>query len=53
MSFDATLEKLGIAKEVQAKIKRAQGGAGAMKLVAEGQVEIGLTFLSEMGNAGH
>lgn len=52
VSFDATLEKLGIAKDVQAKIKRAQGGAGAMKLVAEGQVEIGLTFLSEMETPG-
>ena len=52
VSFDATLEKLGIAKEVQAKIKRAQGGAGAMKLVADGQVEIGLTFLSEMDTPG-
>jgi len=52
VSFDKTLAQLGIAKEVQAKIKRAQGGAGAMKLVADGQVEIGLTFLSEMQEPG-
>jgi molybdate transport system substrate-binding protein len=52
VNFDKTLAQLGIAKEVQAKIKRAQGGAGAMKLVADGQVEIGLTFLSEMQEPG-
>ena len=52
VSFDKTLAQLGIAKEVQTKIKRAQGGAGAMKLVADGQVEIGLTFLSEMQEPG-
>ena len=52
VSFDKTLAQLGIAKEVQSKIKRAQGGAGAMKLVADGQVEIGLTFLSEMQEPG-
>ncbi len=52
VSFDKTLAQLGIAKEVQAKITRAQGGAGAMKLVADGQVEIGLTFLSEMQEPG-
>ena len=52
VSFDKTLAKLGIAKEMQAKIRRAQGGGGAMKLVADGKVEIGLTFLSEMGEPG-
>src|SRR5580700_6498484 len=42
VSFDATLKKLGIAEQVESKIKRAQGGAGAMKLAAQGEVEIGL-----------
>jgi molybdate transport system substrate-binding protein len=52
VSFEKTLAQLGIADQVKAKIKRAQGGAGAMKLVADGQVEIGLTFMSEMEEPG-
>ena len=52
VSFDETLKKLGIAEQMQPKIKRAQGGAGAMVLVANGEVEIGLTFLSEMDDPG-
>ena len=52
VSFDATLKKLGITEQMQPKIKPAQGGAGAMKLVAQGEVEIGLTFLSEMAEPG-
>src|SRR6202030_4691491 len=30
VSFNETLKKLGIAEEMEPKIKRAQGGAGAM-----------------------
>jgi len=52
VSFDETLKKLGIAEQVESKIKRAQGGAGAMKLAAQGEVEIGLTFMSEMEEPG-
>jgi molybdate transport system substrate-binding protein len=52
VSFDATLEKLGIADQMKPKIKRAQGGAGAMALLAKGDVEIGLTFLSEITDPG-
>lgn len=52
VSFDATLKKLGIWDEIQPKLKRAQGGAGAMKAVATGEVDIGLTFLSEMDDPG-
>jgi len=52
VSFDETLKKLGIAEQMQPKIKRAQGGAGAMALVAKGEVDIGLTFLSEMKEPG-
>jgi len=51
VSFDQTLKTLGIVDEMQPKIRRAQGGAGAMAMVASGEVEIGLTFMSEM-NAG-
>lgn len=52
VSFNQTLKKLGIADQIQSKIKLAQGGAGAMELVAKGEVEIGLTFLSEMEDPG-
>jgi molybdate transport system substrate-binding protein len=52
VSFDETLKKLGIADQMQPKIKRAQGGAGAMVMAANGEVEIGLTFLSEMETPG-
>jgi molybdate transport system substrate-binding protein len=52
VAFDATLKQLGIAEQMGPKLKRAQGGAGAMTLAANGEVEIGLTFLSEMENPG-
>jgi molybdate transport system substrate-binding protein len=52
VSFDATLKQMGLAEQLQPKIKLASGGAGAMALVAKGEVEIGLTFVSEMGDPG-
>jgi len=52
VSFEATLKKLGIAEQIEPKLKRAQGGANAMKMVANGEAEIGLTFLSEMDEPG-
>jgi molybdate transport system substrate-binding protein len=52
VSFDETLKKLGIADQMQSKLKRAQGGAGAMKMAATGEAEIGLTFVSEMQEPG-
>jgi molybdate transport system substrate-binding protein len=52
VSFDATLKLLGIATQMEPKLKRAQGGAGAMAMVAKGEAEIGLTFLSEMEDPG-
>ncbi len=52
VSFDETLKKLGIAEQLKPKIKLAPGGGAAMALVAKGEVEIGLTFLSEMGDPG-
>jgi molybdate transport system substrate-binding protein len=48
VSFDETLQKLGIAIEMKPKIKLAQGGRGAMQLLAKGDVDIGLTFVSEI-----
>jgi molybdate transport system substrate-binding protein len=52
VSFDETLKKLGIAKEMEPRLKRAQGGAGAMAMAAKGEAEIGVTFLSEMNEPG-
>jgi molybdate transport system substrate-binding protein len=52
VSFDQTLKKLGIAEQMQAKIVRAQGGAGAMALLVKGEVDIGLTYLSEIHDPG-
>jgi molybdate transport system substrate-binding protein len=52
VSFDKTLAQLGIAGEVAPRIKRAKGGDGAMGMVAKGDAEIGLTFLSEMSTPG-
>jgi molybdate transport system substrate-binding protein len=48
VSFDETLAKLGIAEQMKPKIKIAQGGAGAMKMLADGEVDYGLTFVSEI-----
>jgi molybdate transport system substrate-binding protein len=48
VSFNETLKKLGIADEMKPKITIAQGGAGAMALLAKGEVEYGLTFVSEI-----
>jgi molybdate transport system substrate-binding protein len=47
-SFNATLEQLGIADEMKPKIKIAQGGRAAMELLAKGEVDIGLTYVSEI-----
>jgi molybdate transport system substrate-binding protein len=52
VSFDETLKKLGIAEQMEPKIKRAQGGAAAMTMTAKGEVELGFTFLSEMNEPG-
>jgi molybdate transport system substrate-binding protein len=52
VSFDETLKKLGIAGQLGSKLKRAQGGAAAMTMAANGEAEIGVTFLSEMNEPG-
>ena|ERR1700676_854960 len=52
VSSDEALKKLGIADEVQSKIKLAQGGSGALHMVATGQAEVGMTYLSEMQEPG-
>ncbi len=52
VSFVATLKQLGIAEQVQPKVKIGKGGADAMTKVAQGEVEIGLTYVSEMDVPG-
>ena len=48
VAFTKTLQQLGIADAVKSKIHLARGGAAAMEAVAKGEVEIGLTFYSEI-----
>ena len=48
VSVSEMLKKLGIAEQVQPKIKLGPAGGGAMTFLANGDVEIGLTFISEM-----
>jgi molybdate transport system substrate-binding protein len=52
VSLDATLKKLGIAQQMEPRLKRAKGGAAAMAMTAKGEVEIGFTFVSEMQEPG-
>jgi molybdate transport system substrate-binding protein len=48
VSFTETLKTLGIAEQMKPRIKLAPGGAAAMAALAKGEVEIGLTFISEI-----
>ncbi len=48
VSFDASLAKLGIAEAMAPKMKAAPSGWGAIEMLARGEVEIGITFASEM-----
>jgi molybdate transport system substrate-binding protein len=48
VSMNETLQKLGIAEQVKPKIRLAQGGRGAMELLAKGEIDVGLTFISEI-----
>src|SRR5215831_7199081 len=48
VSFNETLQRLNLADVMKPKIKIAQGGRGAMELLAKGEVDIGLTFISEI-----
>jgi molybdate transport system substrate-binding protein len=52
VSFTETLQQMGLADPLKAKIKLAQGGAAAMEMTAKGEAEIGLTFVSEMNEPG-
>jgi molybdate transport system substrate-binding protein len=52
VSFDETLKRLGIFDQVRAKVKPSTGGKAAMAMAAKGEVEIGVTFMSEMDVPG-
>jgi molybdate transport system substrate-binding protein len=60
VSINKMLKKLGIDKQVEPKLKRARGtgpggsGGGNMvsAMVASGEAEIGMTFVSEMNDPG-
>ncbi len=52
VSFVEMLKNMGIWEQMQPILNPAQGGAAAMKMVAEGKVDFGLTFLSEMEEPG-
>jgi molybdate transport system substrate-binding protein len=52
VSFEDTLRKLGIVEQMQPKLLRVQGGANAINVLAKGESDIGLTFLSEIHNDG-
>ena len=60
VSINNMLKKLGIDEQIEPKLRRVKGkgpgGAGggdvAMAMVADGEVEIGMTFLSEMNDPG-
>jgi molybdate transport system substrate-binding protein len=48
VSFEETMRKLGITEAMKSKIKPAQGGRGATALLAKGDIDIGVTFISEI-----
>ena len=50
--FDEVLQKLGITDQIKPKVRLVASGDAAMEMVAKGEAEIGLTYLSEMGQPG-
>ncbi len=48
VSFEATMAKLGIADAMAPKVKNSQSGWEAITMLARGEVDIGVTFASEM-----
>jgi len=52
VSVEQTLKTMALLDQLGPKIHRAMGGAAAMEMVATGDTEIGLTFVSEMENPG-
>ena len=48
VGFTNTLKQLGIDEQVKSKIHLSRGGAAAMEALAKNEVEIGITFYSEI-----
>jgi molybdate transport system substrate-binding protein len=48
VSFEATLQKLGIAAAMKPHLKLADRGSGAMAMLAKGDADLGVTFISEI-----
>jgi molybdate transport system substrate-binding protein len=51
-NFAEAMKKLGIAEQMQPKLKVAPSGAATMEALAKGEGDIGITFLTEMDNPG-
>jgi molybdate transport system substrate-binding protein len=52
IAFLKLLDKLGIAAEMQPKLKHGHNGAGTMDFVLKGEADYGVTFVSTMNYAG-
>ena len=60
VSINEMLKRLGIDEQIEPKLKRARGagpggaggGAAVSAMVGKGEVEIGMTFISEMNDPG-
>jgi len=52
VTFQATMKKLGIAEQLQPKIKLATSGPAGFEMTARGEIEYGVGFVSEMVNPG-
>lgn len=50
--FDNVMEKLGVTGQVKPKLRLVASGDAAMEMVARGDAEIGLTYVSEMSQPG-
>jgi molybdate transport system substrate-binding protein len=50
--FDGVLQKLGITGHIRPKIRLVDSGDAAMEMVAKGEAELGVTYLSEMIQPG-
>jgi molybdate transport system substrate-binding protein len=48
VSFLAAIDRLGLSAPLQGKLKASAGGAGAMAMLAKGEVDVGVTFVSEI-----
>jgi molybdate transport system substrate-binding protein len=50
--FDEALRTLGIAAQIEPKLRRTANNFAALQLVAQGEADIGVSFVSEMNTPG-